>query len=98
MGNSPRNMTLNKLSLLSEPKSALKQSIRERIAFLSSCYVALATFVDDDDVDFLLNDLAAPTDKEKLKKVSRIYKKVLRDMEAFRDEIRKSDPFEVTNS
>lgn len=93
-GNPPRSMTLNKLSPLSEPKSDLKKSILERISFLASCYVSLATFVDDDDVDFLLNDKSLSTDKEK-KEVSRIYKKVLKDMDAFKEEIRKFDHFEL---
>ena len=94
-GNPPRSMTLNKLSLLSEPKSDLKKSILERMSFLASCYVSLATFVDDDDVDFLLGDKSLSTDKAKLKEVSRIYKKVLKDMEAFKEEVRKFDPFEL---
>lgn len=94
-GRPPRSMTLNKLSLLSEPKSDLKKSIMERISFLASCYVSLATFVDDDDVEFLLSDTSLSTDKKKLAKVSRIYKKVLKDMEAFKAEIREFDPFEL---
>ena len=88
-------MTLNKLSLLSGPKSDLKKSILERVSFLASCYVSLATFVDDDDVDFLLSNESLSTDKEKLKKVSGIYKKVLKDMETFKEEVREFDPFEL---
>ncbi|HVU06623.1 MAG TPA: hypothetical protein VHE10_02450 [Candidatus Paceibacterota bacterium] len=93
-GKPPRSMTLNKLSLLSEPKSDLKRSIKERMSFLAACYISLATFVDDDAVDFLL-DSNSVSSEERLKRVSEIYKKVVRDMDEYRKEIEDFNLFEL---
>lgn len=96
-GRPPRSVTLNKLSLLSEPKSDLKQSIKERISFLAACYVSLATFVDDDDVDFLL-DTESGASEERLKRVSEIYQKVRHDIDEYQKEIDDFKLFEPLNS
>lgn len=59
---------LNRISSLPESKKHLKRAIKERIRMLKEMYVSLATFIDDDLVDFL----EEPQDKEKIKKASSI--------------------------
>ena len=69
----------NPVSSLPEPKAKLKAAIKDRIKLLAGTYIALAGFVDDDDL------IAAEDDPEKTKA---IYQKVLNDMEAAQKEIR----------
>jgi hypothetical protein len=54
-------------------------------------YISLASFIADDDVDFLES---ADTKKHK-RKVIRIYNGVFRDFEKMRKEIAAFDPFEL---
>lgn len=87
----------NRMSSLPESKKHLKRALKERIGLLVASYVALATFVDDDVVDFLESDWNGG-DKEKIKRAKKIYKKLIRDIERLRGEIRAFDVTEVTNS
>jgi hypothetical protein len=70
----------NPISSLPEPKAKLKAAIKDRIKLLAGAYIALAGFVDDDDL------IAAEDDPEKTKA---IYQKVLEDMETAQEEMRK---------
>lgn len=63
--------------------------IKERIRLLVASYISLASFIDDDIVDFLES---ADTQKHK-RKVIRIYNRVFRDFEKLRKEIQSFDPF-----
>lgn len=69
----------NPISSLPEPKAKLKAAIKDRIKLLAGAYIAIAGFVDDDDL------IAAEDNAEKTKAV---YLKVLEDMETAQEELR----------
>ena len=80
----------NRISSLPESKKHLKRAIKERIQLLVGAYISLASFIDDDLVDFL-----EECDEKKIKEISKIYKKVLKNMDRFRKEMEDFDPFEL---
>jgi len=81
----------NRISKLPESKRHLKMAIKERIRLLVASYISLASFIDDDLVDFLESD-----DVQKRKgKVIRIYNRVFKDYEKLRKEIQSFDPFDI---
>jgi hypothetical protein len=80
----------NRISKLPESKRHLKMGIKERIRLLVASYISLASFIDDDLVDFLQS---ADTKKHK-RKVIRIYNRVFKDFEKMRKEIKNFNPFE----
>lgn len=80
----------NRISKLPESKKHLKMAIKERIKLLVASYISLASFIDDDLVDFLESDEA----KKRKGKVIWIYNKVFKDYERLRKEIIKFNPFE----
>lgn len=69
----------NPISSLPEPKAKMKAAIKDRIKLLAGAYIALAGFVDDDDL------IAAEGNPEKTKAV---YQKVLEGMETAQKEMR----------
>ena len=71
----------------------MKIAIKERIRTLVAGYISLATFIDDESVDFLEANIGI-TDKEIIKKKSRIYKKVIKDIESLEKEISEFNPME----
>lgn len=81
----------NRVSSLPESKKHLKRAIKERIHFLAGAYISLASFIDDDLVDFLEN-ADEGSDKEKVK---RIYTSVIEDMERLRAKIEAFKPTEL---
>ena len=91
----PGGMTpFNRISSLPESKKHLKRAIKERMQLLSRAYISLASFIDDDLVDFLEVNLESE-EKEKIEKVSSIYKSVTSDIEKLTSEIKKFDPTEI---
>lgn len=79
----------NRMSKLPESKRHLKMAIKERIRLLVASYISLASFIADDDVDFLESG-----DVQKRKrKVIRIYNRVFKDFERLRKEIESFNPF-----
>ncbi len=91
----PTGMTLfNRISSLPESKKHVKQAIKERMRLLAGAYISLATFIDDDLVDFLESD-ESNFDKEKIKK---IYTDVIENMEKLRREIEEFKPAELPTS
>ena len=80
----------NRISKLPESKCHLKMAIKERIRLLVASYISLASFISDDDVDFL----ESGDTKKRKGKVIRIYNRVFRDFERLRKEIQKFNPFE----
>ncbi len=75
----------NPISSLPEPKAKMKAAIKDRIKLLAGAYIALAGFVDDDDL------IAAEDNPEKTKA---IYEKVLIDMETAQDEMHRFKIFD----
>lgn len=82
---------LNRTSSLPDIKRHMKEAIKERIQLLAGAYISLASFIDDDLVDFLEN-ADEGSDKEKVKK---IYTSVIEDMERLRAEIEAFKPTEL---
>jgi hypothetical protein len=88
----PTGSTLfNRISKLPKSKRHLKIAIKERIRLLVGSYISLASFIDDDLVDFL----ESGDTKKRKGKVIRIYSRVLRDFEKMRKEIEAFDSFEL---
>lgn len=83
--------SLNRISHLPESKRHLKVAIKERIRLLAGAYISLASFIDDDLVDFLEN-ADEETNKEKIKK---IYIDVIENMDQLRKEIKEFKPTEL---
>lgn len=73
----------NRLSALPDTKRHMKMAIEERMRALVGAYISLASFIDDDLVDFLESDDSS-FDKEKVKK---IYTNVIDEMDQLRKEI-----------
>jgi hypothetical protein len=80
----------NRMSRLPESKRHLKMAIKERIRLLVASYISLASFIDDDLVDFL----ESGDTKKRKRKVVRIYSRVFKDFERLRKEIMNFNPFE----
>lgn len=81
----------NRMSRLPESKRHLKMAIKERIRLLVASYISLASFIDDDLVDFL----ESGDTKKRKRKVVRIYSRVFKDFERLRKEIKNFNPFEL---
>jgi hypothetical protein len=81
----------NRISKLPESKRHLKMAIKERIRLLVASYISLASFIDDDLVDFL----EGYDTKKNKRKVIRIYNRVFKDYEKLRKEIQAFDPFDI---
>jgi hypothetical protein len=81
----------NRISKLPESTRHLKMAIKERIRLLVASYISLASFIPDDDFDFL----ESGDTKKRKRKVIRIYNRVFRDFEKMRKEISAFDPFEL---
>lgn len=79
----------NRMSKLPESKRHMKMAIKERIRLLVASYISLASFIDDDLVDFLEYGEM----KNHKRKVIRIYNRVFKDFEKLRKEIQAFDPF-----
>lgn len=81
----------NKISDLPESKRNLKRAIKERIQLLCASYISLASFIPDDDADYVAGLHGDPN----ARRVRRIFKKMLKDMRRLEREIRSFDPFEL---
>lgn len=82
---------LNRISDLPESKARLKRGIKERIQLLTASYISLASFVADEDADYVAG-LYGKTNKRKVK---RIFNKVIREMNALEKEMRNFDTFKL---
>jgi hypothetical protein len=82
---------LHALSSLPASKTHLKRSIKQRIRLLCSAYISLASFIPDDDAEFLLKNSESKRERKRKKKL-RIYKKAIAEMEKLRKEITEFNP------
>lgn len=84
-----RKPLLNPLSSLPASKHALKMSIKERIQELCAAYISLATFIADDEWEYLADADGPLTDKQR-----QIMRRVLNDMAKCHEEITTFRPLE----
>ena len=81
----------NRISDLPESKANLKRAIEDRIRVLCASYISLASFIPDEEVDYMLGLLG-----ERNKTLSRkIVTRIIHDMDKLEKEIREFDPFDL---
>lgn len=81
----------NKISDLPESKRNLKRAIKEGIQVLYASYISLASFIPDEDVEYLLG-LRGEPDKERS---AEIMARLMKEMDELEREIRDFDPFDL---
>jgi hypothetical protein len=79
----PRATILNAISSLSSSKKNLKRSIKERIRMLAASYISLATFIQDEDFEYI-NGLHGEPDQERVKE---IFSRVIAEMDKLRKDM-----------
>lgn len=82
---------LYRISDLPEAKSRMKAALKERIRELCGAYIALSSYVPDEDADYIAGLYGKPEGR----RVRRIFKKMLKEMRRLTREIREFDPFEL---
>jgi len=80
----------NKISDLPESKRNLKRAIKERIQLLCVSYISLASFIPDEDAEYLLGLHG----EQKKKRSIKIMMRMLKEMDMLEKEIRNFNPFE----
>ncbi len=78
---------LNRLSSLPEPKAKMKKALKDRMRHLAAAYVSLATFVDDEDIEFSFK-------YKKSRKTRAIYLKVIKNIKKAQKEMWQFKPLE----
>lgn len=73
------HLILNPLSALPEPRRHIKKALQERIRGLMGAYIALATFVEDEEVFAAMNDSKGSVET---------YRRAVNNMEAYELEIK----------
>ena len=86
-----RRYAFNRISDLPESKLNLKQAIKDRIRELCAAYISLASFIPDEDADYLLGLHG----EQKKKRSIKIMMRVLKEMDKLEREIREFDPFDL---
>ena len=81
----------NRISDLPESKSNLKRAIKDRIRVLCASYISLASFIPDEDVEYLLGLRG----EQKGKKPIKIMIRMIKEMDKLEKEIREFDPFDL---
>lgn len=79
---------LNRISQLPASKKDLKRSIIERIRYLIGVYISLATFVSDEEVDFLICEYGT-RNRKALSRIRKIYTSVYSQTELLNKEVRR---------
>lgn len=73
------HLILNPISALPEPRRHIKKALQERIRALLGAYIALATFVEDEEVFAAMDDPKGSVET---------YRKVMKNMDAYELEIK----------
>lgn len=73
------HLILNPISALPEPRRNMKKAPQERIRTLTGAYIALATFVEDEDVFAAMDDPKGSVET---------YRRVVKNMDAYELEIK----------
>ena len=81
----------NRISDLPESKSNLKRAIKDRIRVLCASYISLASFIADEDAEYLLGLHG----EQKGKRPIKIMVRMLKEMDRLEKEIREFDPFDL---
>ena len=81
----------NRISDLPESKANLKRAIKDRIRVLCASYISLASFIPDEDVEYLLGLHGEQRGKKPIK----IMMRMIREIDKLEKEIREFDPFNI---
>lgn len=87
----PEKYAFNRISDLPESKSNLKRAIKDRIRFLCASYISLASFIPDEDAEYLLGLHG----EQKKKRSIKIMMRMLKEMDELEREMRDFDPFDL---
>ncbi|HUC88916.1 MAG TPA: hypothetical protein VMR49_02700 [Candidatus Paceibacterota bacterium] len=79
----------NRISDLPESKSKLKRAIKDRIRLLCASYISLASFIPDEDAEYLIGLHG----EQKKKRSIKIMMRMMKEMDKLEKEIRNFDPF-----
>jgi hypothetical protein len=80
---SPNLGVLNAFSSLPSSKANLKRSIKERIRMLAGAYISLATFIPDEDAEYVSVLHGEPNQE----RVREIFSKVISEMDKLRKDM-----------
>lgn len=78
-----RHEIFNRLSRLSQPKAKMKQALKDRIRHLAAVYISLATFIDDEEVEFVFNNRKSKRSREIALRVSADVDRATREVQKF---------------
>jgi hypothetical protein len=78
-----RHEIFNRLSVLPKNKAKMKRAIKQRICELAGAYISLATFIDDDEVDYMQDNLGTEKSKEIGRRVIREIDDLTTEMKEF---------------
>lgn len=62
----------------------MKRAIKQRIRELAGAYISLATFIDDDEVDYMQDNLGTEKSKEIARRVIREIDELTAEMKEFK--------------
>lgn len=87
-----RHEVFNRLSRLPHPKAKMRRALKERIRHLAAIYISLATFIDDQEVEFVFNNPKSKRSREIALRVIADTDRATREMGRFRliEKIKKS--------
>jgi len=74
----------NRLSALPRNKSKMKRAMKKRMRALAQAYISLATFIDDDEVDYIQDNLGTEKSKEIAHRVIREIDELTAEMREFK--------------
>ncbi len=79
-----RHEIFNRLSQLSQPKAKMRQALKERMKLLAGAYISLATFIDDEEVEFVFENKGSQRAKDIAARVCDDIDRAQEEMRQFR--------------